>query len=231
MSDIFDMKHQSRVANYEEADQLLDHELKKPASDIDHDLIADCFARMEPGPDTRPNFIGQDPFRWVASATVGPEDPRYKLRYVQSDGYRLMATNGVRVHIAHQSGWQPGYHLIGDVHHRVEPPHMTYPALDTMVHEPEWHTTYRIQEARMVLNNQISARPSMMHIDMPDVVSFSPIEVDHWELQQSLLGFDGNDRLLVVPGDCQQPPIVQFSRQTRIALLIGMSSQKQNEAI
>ena len=49
-------------------------------------------------------------FKWVAKACAKPTDPRPILHYVYSDGARIMAADGHRMHAANADGLKAGYY-------------------------------------------------------------------------------------------------------------------------
>jgi len=121
---------------------------------------------------------------WVALA-AGKKDVRFYLNYIYSDGKRLMATDGSRLHLVKTDKYEPGY----------------YDRAGTKIHDIDWHTYPNVD--RVIPNEELlDAKVAFSELEMSvtpkasapydHVYYFGDTCVCSAYLKEAVLGFNHN---------------------------------------
>lgn len=141
--------------------------------------------------------IAKSPFAWVAAATSDHDDPREYLRYVYSDGTRMMGTNGQRVHIV-QSNREAGYYCPSSGERVHDQDHWRYADVDRVLGQP--HIMAPISDYTQEPLREMDKKNLVIDVSHATPTSTTPsIHIASRYLHQALAAFDSNkDRMGIV---------------------------------
>ena len=114
------MKKPSRIDVYSQLITVIE------AGDVNDQFLASIYAFFLP-----PLAAKKVPEQWVALA-MAKNDVRYYLNFVYSDGKRLVATDGHRLHVLKTNQYPPGYYdqQLVKIH---GPEYAKYPDIDRVI--------------------------------------------------------------------------------------------------
>ena len=218
MTDLFQMTTRRRIHDIDMAKRTLRRAFRYAPKDRDNDLVAEAYAYVISQSETRPERLNT-PFKWVASATTGADDPRYYLRYIKADGKRLIATNGIRIHMARDYR-KPGYYIPSNGQFMCHLSEMDYPRLNNLIQQPS--ALYRIRDVRRRVESTVDDAKTWIRVDIPDADQFPAISVENTELERTMAGFTVDSWVDAVNGRHDRNPFLQFANAEKTAVVIGM---------
>ena len=226
MNDLFRPIQERRVFEPQRAHSIIRQVINQDPETRDYDLLADSYAHFKPTVTHDLKKLAANRFLWVASATAERNDDRYYLCYIQSMSRLIMASNGIRIHMA-MDDREPGFYWPDNGEYFCDLSDMNFPDLAGRFIKPS--QKYRIRDIRLSISDESDPKNLWVQVEVPGASHFPVLSVSANELNQALVGFQYDAWVDALSGSPElgsyQPGALYLTSHKKAAIVMGIGPE------